>query len=88
MPIVSNITRFAALGLFAIAALAVKADAQGLPPLAKTLKPSETALILVDFQYPFVNPNGGNCRAGEESARARRVGYPRHRGLQQRLQGT
>jgi ureidoacrylate peracid hydrolase len=67
MPIVSNIsmqfTRFAALGLFAIATLAVKADAQGLPPLAKTLKPSETALILVDFQYPFVNPNGGNYRA-------------------------
>jgi ureidoacrylate peracid hydrolase len=67
MPIVSNIsmrlTRFAALGLFAIAMLAVKADAQGLPPLAKTLKPSETALILVDFQYPFVNPNGGNYRA-------------------------
>jgi len=67
MPIVSNIsmrfTRFAALGLLAIATLAVKADAQGLPPLAKTLKPSETALILVDFQYPFVNPNGGNYRA-------------------------
>jgi ureidoacrylate peracid hydrolase len=67
MPIVSNVsmrfTRFAALGLLAIATLAVKADAQGLPPLAKTLKPSETALILVDFQYPFVNPNGGNYRA-------------------------
>jgi ureidoacrylate peracid hydrolase len=67
MPIMSNIsmrfTRFAALGLFAIATLAVKAEAQGLPPLAKTLKPSETALILVDFQYPFVNPNGGNYRA-------------------------
>jgi ureidoacrylate peracid hydrolase len=67
MPIVSNVsmrlTRFAALGLLAIAMLAVKADAQGLPPLAKTLKPSETALILVDFQYPFVNPNGGNYRA-------------------------
>jgi nicotinamidase-related amidase len=37
--------------------------AQGLPPLAKTLKPGETALILVDFQYPFVNSAGANYRA-------------------------
>jgi len=33
-------------------------QAQGLPPLERTLKPSETALILVDFQYPFTNPKG------------------------------
>jgi len=43
--------------------VATKAQAQGLPPLAKHLSPSETALILVDFQYPFTNPAGGNYRA-------------------------
>lgn len=42
---------------------ATKAQSQGLPPLAKNLKPGETALILVDFQYPFTNPAGGNYRA-------------------------
>src|SRR3984885_12211163 len=42
---------------------ATKAQSEGLPPLAKNLKPSETALILVDFQYPFTNPAGGNYRA-------------------------
>jgi ureidoacrylate peracid hydrolase len=70
MPRVSNIhdaamrlARFTVIGLFAISMLAVKAQAQGLPPLAKTLKPNETALILVDFQYPFVNSSGGNYRA-------------------------
>ncbi len=50
---------FLATSLFA----ATKAQSQGLPPLAKNLKPSETALILVDFQYPFTNPSGGNYRA-------------------------
>jgi nicotinamidase-related amidase len=34
------------------------AQAQSLPPLDTHLKPSETALILVDFQYPFTNPAG------------------------------
>ena len=43
--------------------IATKAQSQGLPPLAKNLKPSETALILVDFQYPFTNPAGDNYRA-------------------------
>jgi nicotinamidase-related amidase len=37
--------------------------AQSLPPLAKELNPSETALILVDFQYPFTNSAGANYRA-------------------------
>jgi len=45
------------LGLFGLAA---GAKAQGLPPLAKELNPAETALILVDFQYPFTNPDGAN----------------------------
>src|SRR5580704_4611292 len=37
--------------------------AQSLPPLAKDLNPSETALILVDFQFPFTNNAGANYRA-------------------------
>lgn len=36
--------------------------AQGLPPLERELSPSETALILIDYQYPFTNPAGGNYR--------------------------
>src|ERR1700758_3149283 len=50
---------FLAISLFAT----TKAQSQGLPALAKNLKPSETALILVDFQYPFTNPSGANYRA-------------------------
>jgi nicotinamidase-related amidase len=61
--VTAKLTRFAAVCLFAVSILAAKAGAQGLPPLAKTLKPNETALILVDFQYPFTNPAGGNYRA-------------------------
>ena len=38
-------------------------SAQNLPPLARELNPAQTALILVDFQYPFTNPAGGNFRA-------------------------
>jgi ureidoacrylate peracid hydrolase len=58
-----RLIRFAAIGLFAVSMLAAKAEAQGLPPLAKTLKPNETALILIDFQYPFVNSAGANYRS-------------------------
>jgi ureidoacrylate peracid hydrolase len=57
-----RLPRFAAVGLFVVSMLAARAEAQGLPPLAKTLKPGETALILVDFQYPFTNPAGANYR--------------------------
>src|SRR6266550_2943041 len=45
--------------LFALCALA---RAQGLPPLATELDPKQTALILVDFQYPFTSPAGANYR--------------------------
>jgi len=52
---------------FSVAALATfvlfgasNVNAQGLPPLDKVLNPAETALILVDFQYPFTNPAGAN----------------------------
>ena len=50
--------------LFAIGVLApIQSHSQSLPPLARDLNPSETALILVDFQYPFTNPAGANHRA-------------------------
>ncbi len=42
---------------------ASSAMAQGLPPLAKELNPAQTALILIDFQYPFTSPDGANHRA-------------------------
>ena len=38
--------------------VATEAQAQTLPPLETHLNPSETALILVDYQYPFTNPAG------------------------------
>jgi ureidoacrylate peracid hydrolase len=37
---------------------ATQGQSQTLPPLEMHLNPSETALILVDFQYPFTNPSG------------------------------
>jgi ureidoacrylate peracid hydrolase len=54
------------LGAAAIAAStllgAASSNAQGLPPLEKELNPAQTALILVDFQYPFTSPDGANYR--------------------------
>src|SRR5258708_4929400 len=38
--------------------VATEAQAQKLPALETHLNSSETALILVDFQYPFTNPAG------------------------------
>ena len=43
--------------------VATRAQAQQLPPLETHLNPSETALILVDFQYPFTNPAGASYGA-------------------------
>ena len=63
MPLASKLASLAAVCLCAIAMPALNVHAQGLPPLAKTLKPGETALILVDFQYPFVNSAGANYRS-------------------------
>jgi ureidoacrylate peracid hydrolase len=60
----TQLTRVATAILLATCLFAAtRAQSQGLPPLAKNLKPSETALILVDFQYPFTNPAGDNYRA-------------------------
>src|SRR5882724_107062 len=49
--------------LAALLCVATKAQAQKLPPLETHLNPSETALILVDFQYPFTNPAGDSYGA-------------------------
>jgi ureidoacrylate peracid hydrolase len=61
-----NLPTRAMLAAAAIASLmllgAASANAQGLPPLAKELNPAQTALILVDFQYPFTSPDGANNR--------------------------
>ncbi len=46
-----------------LAFAATEGRAQSLPRLARDLNPSETALLLVDFQYPFTNPAGANHRA-------------------------
>jgi ureidoacrylate peracid hydrolase len=48
--------------LGAVAANGQGSNGQGLPPLAKQLTPAQTALILVDFQYPFTSPEGANYR--------------------------
>jgi nicotinamidase-related amidase len=46
------------IALATLLCVAREAQAQKLPPLETHLNPSETALILVDFQYPFTNPSG------------------------------
>jgi ureidoacrylate peracid hydrolase len=51
-------TAFVFVWLATLLCFATIAQAQNLPPLETHLKPSETALILVDFQYPFTNPAG------------------------------
>jgi ureidoacrylate peracid hydrolase len=70
--IISSLTRRPALQIMQLAGALLSAIfvfaasnglAQGLPPLARELNPSETALILVDFQYPFTSPAGANYRA-------------------------
>jgi len=60
LPVRSILKAAAVVSFFVIGA--PHANAQGLPPLAKQLNPAETALILVDFQYPFTNPDGANYR--------------------------
>ncbi len=60
----AQMTRMAgALLLAALLFAPMQVHGQNLPPLARDLNPSETALILVDFQYPFTNTAGGNYRA-------------------------
>jgi ureidoacrylate peracid hydrolase len=50
------------LAFLCLLTLCALARAQGLPPLATELDPKQTALILVDFQYPFTSPAGANHR--------------------------
>src|SRR5712671_573915 len=67
MPYVSKIRSTSSAVVMVLLAtllcVATKAQAQKLPPLETHLNPSETALILVDFQYPFTNPAGDSYGA-------------------------
>ncbi len=67
MPYVSKIRSTSSAVVMVLLAtllcVATKTQAQKLPPLETHLNPSETALILVDFQYPFTNPAGDSYGA-------------------------
>ena len=67
MPYVSKIRSTSSAVVMVLLAtllcVATKAQAQNLPPLETHLNPSETALILVDYQYPFTNPAGDSYGA-------------------------
>ncbi len=67
MPYVSKIRSTSSAVVMVLLAtllcIATIAQAQKLPPLETHLNPSETALILVDFQYPFTNPAGDSYGA-------------------------
>ena len=67
MPYVSKIRSISSAVVMVLLAIllsvATKAQAQKPPPLETHLNPSETALILVDFQYPFTNPAGDSYGA-------------------------
>ena len=47
-----------AAALAALLSLLVPAEAEPVPPLAKSIKAEETAILLVDFQANFVSPEG------------------------------
>ena len=54
-----SVSRAIAMSMLATSlCLGTTVQAQSLPALETHLKPSETAIILVDFQYPFTNPAG------------------------------
>jgi ureidoacrylate peracid hydrolase len=63
----------AAVASLALLGASASASAQGLPPLAKTLNPAETALILVDFQFPFTSPEGANNGAVKKELDAKHL---------------
>jgi nicotinamidase-related amidase len=67
MSYVSKIRSTSSAGVMVLLAtllcLATNAQAQNLPPLETHLNPNETALVLVDFQYPFTNPAGDSYGA-------------------------
>ena len=66
MPYVSKIRSTSSAVVMALAALlgvATEAQAQNLPRLETHLNPSETAIILIDYQYPFTNPAGASYGA-------------------------
>jgi ureidoacrylate peracid hydrolase len=47
-----------AAAMFALLTLFAPARAEPLPPIAKSIKAEETAILLVDFQANFVSPDG------------------------------
>jgi hypothetical protein len=47
-----------ALSVVAMFALSAPTGAEAVKPVAKSLKPEETAILLVDFQANFVSPDG------------------------------
>jgi nicotinamidase-related amidase len=63
-PKIRGASRAAVMMLLATSlSAATEMQAQQLPPLATHLNPRETALILIDFQYPFTNPAGDSYGA-------------------------
>jgi ureidoacrylate peracid hydrolase len=67
MPYYSRIRNCSVAVVFVLLAMlpcvAARGQAPRLPPVETHLKPGETALILVDFQYPFTNPAGDSYGA-------------------------
>lgn len=60
---IPSIGKVAAMVLMASSPAATAVQAQNLPNLETHLKPSETAIILVDYQYPFTDPKGDSYGA-------------------------
>jgi hypothetical protein len=64
MPYISKVRRTSSVVVMALLAtsrcVTTKAQAQELQPPEKHLNPGETAIILVDYQYPFTNPAGAS----------------------------
>jgi ureidoacrylate peracid hydrolase len=63
MPFVSKVRRVSLAAMTSMLATSLSvataaAQAPQLPPLETHLNPRETAIILVDYQYPFTNPLG------------------------------
>src|ERR1700750_785517 len=44
--------------VLALLTLVARAQAEPVPPVAKSIKADETAILLVDFQANFVSPDG------------------------------
>src|SRR5580704_16871969 len=47
--------------VLALLTLVARAQAEPVPPVAKSIKAEDTAILLVDFQANFVSPDGAWC---------------------------